>query len=58
MRGAVFLKNMFVVTVVLICSVAPKVATAKAALVNNAIRLSALTANLIAAPLTGENNAA
>ena len=58
MRSAVFLENMFVVAVILICSVAPKVATAKAALVNNATRLLALTANLIAAPLTGENNAA
>jgi hypothetical protein len=57
MCGAVFLKSMFVVAVFLICSVA-KIASARAALVNNAIRVSALTANLIAAPLTGENNAA
>ena len=57
MRVAVFLKSMFVVAVVLIRSVA-KIATARAILVNNAIRLSALKANLIAAPLTGENNAA
>jgi len=57
MCGAVFLKSMFVVAVFLICSVA-KIDSARPALVNNAIRVSALTANLIAAPLTGENNAA
>jgi hypothetical protein len=57
MGSVVLLKSMFVVAVVLIRSVA-KIATARATLVNNAIRLSALTANLIAAPLTGENNAA
>jgi hypothetical protein len=57
MGSVVLLKSMFVVAFVLIRSVA-KIATARATLVNNAIRLSALTANLIAAPLTGENNAA
>jgi hypothetical protein len=57
MGSAVFLKSMFVVAVVLICSVA-KIATARATLVDNAIQLSALTANLIAAPRTGANNAA
>jgi hypothetical protein len=57
MGSVVFLKNMFVVAVVLRCSVA-NTATVRATLLNNAIRLSAPTANLIAAPLTGENNAA
>ncbi len=37
MGSAVFLKSMFVVAVVLICSVA-KIATARANLVNNAIQ--------------------
>ena len=57
MGGVVFLKSMFVVAVVLICSVAI-IATARATLVNNAIQLSALTASLIAAPRTVSNNAA
>jgi len=39
------------------CSVA-EIAAARATLMNDAIRLSALTASLIAAPLTGEINAA
>jgi hypothetical protein len=55
--GGVFLQGIFVVAVDLIRSVA-KIATAGATRVNNAVRLSALTASLIAAPLTGENNAA